>query len=522
MKHLLSVVFLVLATAPSLAACPVKAPPGLVTPGALTVGTMLTNPPQTFVENDRPAGFDIDLSRAIAAEMCLKPKFVNVTFAGLFPGLMSGKFDYLSSGLGITPQRRQTFDFVPYFRGGIQLVGREDDHFFFQNEEGLCGLRVATIAGTTQALALERANRNVCKPDKQIDLRYYPSFNDAVIQLTKKSADIAFVDWAFASYISRLIPALAPASPIISGRPEVPRNLMGLAFRKDEKTQEEAISEAIRALEKNGTYDKLLDKWHLRNGDIRQQSDEASATASRGNAFGIVFDSKAFFDTLFSAQFLLPALTTLWITLAAMAIAILLGLSGALAALSPYKGLRGAVQVYLGFFRGVPVLVQIVFWYNALPVLTNNAINLPALVAGTLALGLNEGAYMTEIIRSGLISVDPGQREAARALGMTKAKAMRRIVLPQALRVIIPPTGNQFIAMLKTTSLLFVIAVPEIFATGTGIYGRNFKYFEVLSVVSIWYLLLTFLLTAVQKAIERRFHIGPRQTVKGVLAVEHN
>jgi len=236
----------------------------------------------------------------------------------------------------------------------------------------------------------------------------------------------------------------------------------------------------------------------------------------------MAFDGKAFFDTLFSTQFFLPALTTLGITLAAMLIAILLGFGGALAALSRSKALRGLVQIYLGFFRGVPVLVQIVFWYNAVPVLTNNAINLPALIAGTLALGLNEGAYMTEIIRSGLISVDPGQREAARALGMTKAKAMRRIVMPQALRVIIPPTGNQFIAMLKTTSLLFAIAVPEIFATGTGIYGRNFKYFEVLSVVSIWYLVLTGLLTLIQKVIERRFHIKERQPAKVVLALEHN
>ena len=169
------------------------------------------------------------------------------------------------------------------------------------------------------------------------------------------------------------------------------------------------------------------------------------------------------------------------------------------------RALRWLVQAYLGFFRGVPVLVQIVFWYNALPVLTNNAINLPALVAGTMALALNEGAYMTEIIRSGLLSVDPGQREAARALGMTKAKALRRIVLPQALAVIIPPTGNQFIAMLKTTSLLFAIAVPEIFSTGTNIYSQNFNYFEVLLVVSIWYLVLTALLTVFQKIIERRF-----------------
>jgi polar amino acid transport system permease protein len=297
---------------------------------------------------------------------------------------------------------------------------------------------------------------------------------------------------------------------------------MGLAFRKDEKAQEAAVTEAIQALEKSGEYDQLVDKWHLRQGDVRDQSDDKPKAAPQGGSFAIVFDRKAFLDTLFSTQFFLPALTTLGITLMAMLIAILLGFGGALAALSGSRTLRGIVQTYLGFFRGVPVLVQIVFWYNALPVLTNNAINLPALVAGTLALGLNEGAYMTEIIRSGLMSVDPGQREAARALGMTKAKAMRRIVIPQALRVIIPPTGNQFIAMLKTTSLLFAIAVPEIFATGTNIYGRNFKYFEVLAVVSIWYLVLTGLLTLIQKAIERRFHVRQRPSVKGVLAVEHN
>ena len=235
----------------------------------------------------------------------------------------------------------------------------------------------------------------------------------------------------------------------------------------------------------------------------------------------MVFDASAFFDTLFSTQFLLPALTTLWITLAAMALAILFGFLGALAALSPIKPLHALVQLYLGFFRGVPVLVQIVFWYNAVPVLTNNAINLPALVAGTWALALNEGAYMTEIIRSGLLSVDPGQREAARALGMTKAKALRRIVLPQALAVIIPPTGNQFSAMLKTTSLLFAIAVPEIFSTGTNIYSQNFRYFEVLLVVSIWYLVLTALLTAIQKTIERRFASRKSRKLEALPAMEH-
>ena len=220
------------------------------------------------------------------------------------------------------------------------------------------------------------------------------------------------------------------------------------------------------------------------------------------------FDLHVFLNTLFSRVFLYPALTTLGVTLAAMALGISLGFFGALASLSRFGVLRNLMRLYVGFFRGVPVLVQIVFWYDAVAEITNNAVNLPALVAGVVALGMNEGAYMTEIIRAGLISVDPGQRDAARALGMTGPMAMRRIIVPQALRVIIPPTGNQFISMLKTTSLLFTIAVPEIFGRGTDIYSHNFKYFEVLCVVSIWYLLLTFLLTVVQQAIERRFDIG--------------
>ena len=217
------------------------------------------------------------------------------------------------------------------------------------------------------------------------------------------------------------------------------------------------------------------------------------------------FDLATFWSALLSRAFLLPAAVTLGVTLAAMALGIVVGFAAALAAVSRFAVLRGLVRGYLVLFRGVPVLVQIIFWYDAVAEITGNIVNLPAVLAGIIALGLNEGAYMTEIIRAGLLTVDTGQREAARALGMTNALALRRIVLPQALRAIIPPTGNQFIAMLKTTSLLFTIAVPEIFATGTDIYSQNFKYFEILCVISVWYLLLTGLFTLVQQAVERRY-----------------
>lgn len=216
------------------------------------------------------------------------------------------------------------------------------------------------------------------------------------------------------------------------------------------------------------------------------------------------FDFPYFWHLLFSTAFLAPAWTTLWVTVAAMAIGLTLGLFGALGAISRQPALRWVVAGYLWLVRGTPVLVQIVFWYDAVAELTNNVINLPALIAGVVALGINEGAYMTEIVRAGLLSVDPGQREAARSLGMTNPLTMRRIVIPQAVRIIIPPTGNQFIGMLKTTSLLFTIAVPEIFAQGTNIYTVNFRYFEVLCVVSIWYLALTTVLTLAQRRLERR------------------
>jgi His/Glu/Gln/Arg/opine family amino acid ABC transporter permease subunit len=223
------------------------------------------------------------------------------------------------------------------------------------------------------------------------------------------------------------------------------------------------------------------------------------------------FDAGVFWNLLFSTAFLIPAWITIWVTFAAMAIGLAIGLAAGLGAVSSLSPIRATVRTYVTIFRGLPALVQIVFWYDALSELTGGWINLPALLAGVLALGVNEGAYMTEIVRAGLAAVEAGQREAATSLGLSRWQVQRLVVIPQALRVIVPPTGNQVISMLKTTSLLFTIGVQEIFATGTNIYSVNFRYFEVLSVVSIWYLALTGVLTLLQRRLER--HFGARWTI---------
>jgi len=214
----------------------------------------------------------------------------------------------------------------------------------------------------------------------------------------------------------------------------------------------------------------------------------------------------------------------IWLTVAiavtSQVIGIILGVLGALGRLARFRPARYAANFYVWIFRGTPLLVQIMFLYYGLlvthiyswPDLSLLGIALPsAIQAGIFALGVNEGAYMTEIVRAGILSVDPGQLEAARSLGMTYPKAMRRIVLPQAARVVVPPLGNEFNNMLKTTSLLVVVAVPELFVTFSQLNGSgptSFHPFELFLACAVWFLLLTTIWSIIQAVIERRLGRG--------------
>lgn len=222
------------------------------------------------------------------------------------------------------------------------------------------------------------------------------------------------------------------------------------------------------------------------------------------------FDLDYFLGLLFSTRFFEPVAIVVVVAAIAMVIGIVVGTVGGIVLNSPLPLLQRLVRVYVTTIRGVPVLVQIVFWYNGIPALTGGALNLSAYAAGIIALGINEGAYMTEIVRSGIQSVDRGQREASQALSLSYRSMMMKVILPQAIRIAIPPTGNQAVNLIKNTSLLFTIAIPEIFATGTNIFSANFKYFEVIAVVAIWYLLLAVGYNQIQRVLERRFAKGRR------------
>jgi polar amino acid transport system permease protein len=228
-------------------------------------------------------------------------------------------------------------------------------------------------------------------------------------------------------------------------------------------------------------------------------------------------------DYLFDRRILRGLQNTLILTVISMVIGVVGGVLLAVLRMSPNPLAAGAAGVYIWLFRGTPLITQLVVWNFLALFYPRLGIGIPfgpefvssdtnALIsqftASLLGLGLNEAAYMAEIVRGGILSVDAGQLEAAGALGMSRAKTLRRIVLPQAMRVIIPPTGNETIAMLKTTSLVVVIGYFELMTSAQQIYAQNYKIAPLLIVAALWYLFMTSVLTLIQMQIERRYARG--------------
>lgn len=227
---------------------------------------------------------------------------------------------------------------------------------------------------------------------------------------------------------------------------------------------------------------------------------------------------------LFSARILEGAWTTLWLTFVSMVLSTVLGTVVAICRMSTNPILAIPSSVYVWFFRGTPLLVQLIFWFNLAALTPTIALEIPfggptlfsvptndliaPLTAALLGLCLNEAAYMSEIVRAGILGVDTGQTEAATALGMPKMLILRRIILPQAMRFIVPPTSNELISLLKATSLVSVITLSELLFTAQTIYAQSFQVIPLLVVVSIWYLVFVTVLSGFQQMLEKRFGRG--------------
>ena len=255
-----------------------------------------------------------------------------------------------------------------------------------------------------------------------------------------------------------------------------------------------------------------------------------------GAAWDVAVNQRYHWDVvvsyLFAPQILTGAGLTILLTVVSMSVGIALGTVLAIMRLSANPIVSTISRGYIWFFRGTPLLVQLIFWYNIAALYPVIAFGLPfggpslalgsanvlitPLCAALLGLSLNEAAYMAEIIRGGIGSVDKGQYDAARALGMNGTQLMGRVILPQAMRVVLPPTGNQVISMLKGTSLVSVLAISDLLYSAQIIYSNNYQTIPLLIVASLWYLLMTTILSFFQTKLERRYGRGfdtaPRPT----------
>jgi polar amino acid transport system permease protein len=293
-------------------------------------------------------------------------------------------------------------------------------------------------------------------------------------------------------------------------------------MRTDAKTPVEAVPPAPtahRAAELRVVPVRHYDRWAAAVVALAGLTGLVGSLARNDNLRWDIVGHYLFADLIFDGLF-----TTVWLTAAAMTLGLALGTLVAVMRLSSSPVLYGLATLFVWIFRGTPLLVQIIFWGYAAALYQyvligvpftditffradTNSLLTPA-VAALLALGLNEAAYASEIVRAGIQSVDPGQTEAAHSLGMRPALTMRRIVLPQAMRVIIPPMGNETINMLKMTALVSVISAHDLMSNIQDVYAQNYQVIPMLVVASLWYLALVTVLGVPQAYLERRYGRG--------------
>ncbi len=496
-------------------AATLAAPDRIKSAGALVFCTDVSFAPQEFYAADGTTaqGSDIDIAGQIARYWGVTAEIDNTPFDVVILALQAKKCDLVISGMNVTAKRQEQVDFVDYLKVGQGLLVLAGNPKGIHTLDDLSGKSVAVQLGTTNLDALTAKSEELQAAGKApIDIKGYQKDTDAFSQLGLRRVDAYSTDSPVVAYYTSLPDNAGKFE--VGGTPISPQPI-GIAMRKDDTGMKAAVTTAVAAMLADGSMAAIVQKWGITEGVVQPPAPGADTNARMG------FDPKEFLDFTFTWRTVLigALVTTMLMAVLAQLLGIGLGLLAALGGRSRNRAVKRIASIYVWIFRGTPVLVQIALLYYGIPALLGfdpfpkQYGNLPELIGGaflaaTLALGINEGAYMSEIIRAGILSVDPGQAEAAKSLGMTPGKTMSRIVLPQAMRVIVPPLGNEFNNMLKTTSLASVVGVTELLLLAQNRYGGTFKPFEPLIGICVYYLLLTTLWGLVQKRIERKFGAG--------------
>jgi His/Glu/Gln/Arg/opine family amino acid ABC transporter permease subunit len=450
--------------------------------GELKIGTDATYPPFEQAEGGKLEGFDIDLGRAIARELGVKATFVEFRFDGIFPALQNGNFDLVMSAVTITPERSQSLLFTdPYLDAG-QLIAVRRETSGLEKPEDLRGKSVGVQMNTTAQYDFEKRDGVRVVKYNTIDL--------ALLDLANKRIDAVVCD---APVLHWMISRGGSFQELKTVGRQFTDEKLGVALAQGSDDLRRAVNAALFSLRDKGEYNRIHQRWF--GAAAIHAAEHATPTTNTGS-FNLNLLRRTW------SLFLNGARWTASLAFLALVLGLPLGLLLALARMQTLRVLSAAAAIYVEVMRGTPLLVQILFIYFVMPTL---GLYLPAFTAGVVALTLNSAAYMAEIFRAGISSIEVGQMEAARSLGMTHAQAMRRIILPQTFRRVVPPLTNEGIALLKDSSLVSVIGLTELAQTGQQLASNYAAPLTFWPVIAVIYLLLTFPLTRAAQYLERRW-----------------
>jgi polar amino acid transport system substrate-binding protein len=446
--------------------------------------------PYIFKDPNNPEkniGFEVDLAALLSKELGRPIEFVQYDYKSLIPGVLRGDFDFAMNGIEVTPDRKARLVFSrPYYIFRLQLVTRAGETRF-TTLEGCRGLH--GMVGTLEDTAAERLLDQMGVAKKVYDGQVEP-YRD----LTLRRLDAVLLDLPIAVYYARPNPQLK-----FAGEP-VGRGYYAIAFRPGQEALAAAFDVALGRLLQRGDLRVLYQKWGIWNED---QSELLNASVG-----DILSESRR--QWTFARYFPL-LLEGAWLTVRLSCTSFLVAMTiGLLVAVSRLYGplpLRWAAVGYVEFFRGIPVLLLLYFLYYGLADLSTayglEFLKLAPLEAAIAGLGLNYAAYEAEIYRAGISAIPIGQWEAAASLGMTPVPTFRRIILPQAIRIILPPMTSDFVALFKDTSIVSMIAVVELSKQYQILSKSSMKYLEIGLLTALLYLVMSVPLGALSRRLER-------------------
>ena len=428
-------------------------------------------------------GIDMDLIKAIAEDQGFEIEITNPGFDAAINAVQSGQADGMIAGMSVTDARKETFDFSDSYYTANTILGVKESSTISSYED-LNGKTVGVKNGTaSQTFLTENQSKYGYK------IKTFADGSSMYDSLNTGSIDAVMDDEPVLKY------SISQGQKLKTPIEGTPIGETAFAVKKGSNPELiEMFNNGLANLKASGEFQKILDKY------LATDSTSESSTVDETTIWGLLKNNYK--------QLLSGLGITLSLALISFAIAIVIGIIFGMFSVSPYKSLRLISEIFVDVIRGIPlmILAAFIFWGvpNFIESLTGQQSPINDFVAGTIALSLNSAAYIAEIVRGGIKAVPIGQMEASRSLGISYSKTMRKIVLPQATKLMLPNFVNQFVIAFKDTTIVSAIGLVELFQTGKIIIARNYQSFKMYAILAVFYLVIITLLTRLAKRLEKR------------------